>query len=493
MADISKITILSGTYDIKDEISREKVNKVAYNNIFVGTFFDSDTLTIHFVTSLDGQNWSEFNKGVHITGVRDPQLIYNPNNNTFYLSATKSGTGYNFVIYTSTDFENWTLHNIDLGFNTACWAPELFLDGENLYLTISVGELGAMKIHLLECTDIDNLTFDNDSTLPLNIEDVIDASLIKYNGVYYLTVKDNTTAKQIIYLSTNLLTFSVINNDVLGMDVECEGGQLLNINGRWYFYGDTWYNYGLYGYMQTDDITNFGYLIPNGLSGLRHGSVLYLTDRNAINTVTDVSDYNTTSKIQERNRLVLLEGSYDKLVILPDFLYRINGTTTITEIINPYNIKYVSLMFTAPRSATLTLPLGTANTATTIYNSYSNNEKLMVLNLQDKRFINGGRIKKTIAASDLWTVNDNEEWSVTLYDSILSDNILHLTFSITKLVDSATVHPITLKAPFVPLNPTPVNNDKGLSMYIRSNGTMFNSNSATKDEATYCYMEFEIE
>ena len=107
-------------------------------------------------------------------------------------------------------------------------------------------------------------------------------------------------------LHEKLLTFTVINSDVLNMNVECEGGQLLNINDRWYFYGDTWYNYGLYCYMQTEDITNFGYLIPNGLTGYRHGSVLYLEDREAINLITSIEDYNTASRIKETRRLILL-------------------------------------------------------------------------------------------------------------------------------------------------------------------------------------------
>lgn len=495
MADISKIQIESGTFDIKDEISREKVNKVAYNNIFVGTFFDVTSLRVHFVTSLDGQNWSEFNRDVVITGVRDPQLTYNPNNKTFYLCVTKGGPGVNTTIFTSTDFINWTEHPIALGYNAVCWAPELFFDdNDKVYLTISVGELGSMKIHLLECTNLETFTFTNDIILPLNIDDVIDSSIIKYNGAYYLTVKNNTTSKQMIFVSNNLLNFSVLNNDVLNMNVECEGGQLLNINDRWYFYGDTWMNYGLYGFMQSDDITNFGYLIPNGLSGYRHGSVLYLEDREAINLITSLEDYNTTSRVTEGNRIILLSGNYDKLVVIPDFIYRINATTTITELVNPYNLQFMPLIFTTNRSATITLPLGTGGgQSTTISNSYSNNEKLMIVNLQDTRFINGGRIKKTISASDLYDENNTSDWTTTLHTAILSDNMLHLEFTITKKVASSSVAPITFKAPFRPLNSTQLNNDQGVNMFIRANGTIGGANSCTQNQATYCYVTFEIE
>ena len=497
LAEIINQEIFSELNDKVDNLQQtfdESIAHIAYNNIFVGTFFDATNENVHFLTSLDGQNWSEFNTNIVIHG-RDPQLVYNSENKTFYLSLTQSsGVSYDFICYTSTDFVNWTQHQVDLGLHSGLrWAPELFIDTDDtMYALISCGAANTeMKIYISECTDIDDLTFGNATQLSLGITNVIDASLIKYDGTYYLTVKDNDTGIQEIFTSDDLSTFTLVNDDVVGHSVVCEGGQLLNINDRWYFYGDTWQSFHNYGLMQTDDITDFGFLIFNkSLKHLRHGTVLYLDDKDAVNLITSLPSYSNVTRIIEEESEILLSGTYESLVVYPNFMYRVNANTTINKIENPYNLQFMPFAFTTNKNVTLTVTLASGRTKT-VHNGTSNNETPYLINLQGDKYMSG-RTYKTISASDLWTVNDSEQFTVALYTAILSDNRLHLVFGVTKLVDSPSVQFVTFKAPYTPIGVCVIGNDKGLTMFIRSDGTLGGTGALVKNAFTYCYCDFEI-
>ena len=78
MADISKIKIESGVYDIKDEVAREnlqilneKIKNVSkFPNFFIGAFFHGgfgtvEKSTAHFYSSIDGVNFSEFSSNIN--------------------------------------------------------------------------------------------------------------------------------------------------------------------------------------------------------------------------------------------------------------------------------------------------------------------------------------------------------------------------------------------------------------------------------------------
>ena len=476
----------------------ENLKYITYNKIFLGTFFDAKNEKVHFLTSLDGQNWSEFNKNVSISG-RDPQLIYNKNNKTFYLSLTQSsGVNYDFICYTSTDFVNWTPHQIDLGLHSGLrWAPELFIDtDETMYATISCGTSQEnLKFYISECNDIDSLTFNNARQLSLGLANVIDASIIKHENTYYLTVKDNDSARQLIYSSSDLVAFTIVNNNVLKSDVPCEGGQLLNINNRWYFYGDTWQSYHNYGVMQTDDITNFGFLLINkSLKYLRHGSVLYLTEKEPINLITSLPDYSNMTRIIENESQIILSGTYDNLIVYPNFMYRINDNTVINKIENPYNLQFMPFAFTGGRGIKLTINQIKSKTVNyEIRNSRYENEKLKLINLQGDTYVSDYLQVYDVSASDLWTVNDTSQYTVQLYKSQVRKNRLYLTFAITKLVANPSVHAVTFKPAYAPVSQVALNNDKGKVMYIRDNGTLYgDSNNLDLNTYTYCYTDFEI-
>ena len=476
----------------------ENLKYITYNKIFLGTFFDAPNEKVHFLTSLDGQNWSEFNKNVSISG-RDPQLIYNKNNKTFYLSLTQSsGVNYDFICYTSTDFINWTPHQIDLGLHSGLrWAPELFIDSDGtMYATISCGTSQEnLKIYISECNDIDSLTFNNARQLSLGLANVIDASIIKHENTYYLTVKDNESSRQLIYSSSDLVAFTIVNNNVLKSDVPCEGGQLLNINDRWYFYGDTWKSYHNYGVMQTDDITDFGFLLINkSLKYLRHGSVLYLTEKEPINLITSLPDYSNMTRIIENESQIILSGTYDNLIVYPNFMYRINDNTVINKIENPYNLQFMPFAFTGGRGIKLTINQIKSKTVNyEIRNSRYENEKLKLISLQGDTYVSDYLQVYDVSADDLWTVNDTSQYTVQLYKSQVRKNRLYLTFAITKLVANPSVHAVTFKPAYAPVSQVAINNDKGKVMYIRDNGTLYgDSNNLDLNIYTYCYTDFEI-
>lgn len=499
LAEIINQEIFGELNDKIDSLQQEfdsSILSIPFNHIFVGTFFDSDNQKVHFLTSQDGQHWAEINKSISITG-RDPNIIYNENNKTFYLSLTQSsGVNYDFICYTSTDFVTWTPHQVDLGLHTGNrWAPELFVDTDGTMIaTISAGTPTDMKIYLSECTDLDTLTFSNARQLSLGLTNVIDANITKYNGTYYLTVKNEDTAKIIIYTSADLITFTAVNSDVIGSNIPCEGGQLININDRWFFYGDTWQSYGNYGLKQTDDITNFGFLITNdSLRSMRHGSVCYLNDYEAVHIVTTVPDYTNALITRKTESQIQLSGTYADLTVYPNFFYRVNADTIITNLHNPYDLQLMPFAFTGGRGISLTITnMPNGGHATKIYNSRGENEKLQFVSLQGDGYATGRRIEE-ISASDLLTLNDDTQWSVSVYSPKRIDNRVFFQLSVTKLVSSASVGPFNINTAYRPVGVVPIPNDRGIgSIFIRENGGIGGSNNFVQNQSTYCYCAYDI-
>ena len=405
------------------------------NNIFIGTFFDQPTEKLKFVTSLDGENFADILPDVDLSG-RDPQIVYDETRKKFYISVTwgSNTTDTDFLVYVTEDFETFTTKNVNLGIlANRRWAPELFFDTDGtLYAFISTGTSDSdMVVYKAVCTDIDTLTFNTATAVSLDGDSYIDANITKKDDVYYMVVKNETTAKEEIFSSVNLTYWTKINSDILKTGEPCEGGMMTIINDKFTFYGDTWQSFGYYIVSQSSDPTSFtAFKRPNSLIGKRHGTVLYVTDQEAVKLITSLPSYTNNENVKRiASREFELTGSIDELVIYPNFVYRITGTTTIGKIINAYNLEEFRFYFACPVSNTLTVTKvinsefqeKTINLV--VYNSNGTNEKLNVISL-----VGNPRIEENPTISDLDTTHivPASGWTVSVWAFKRIGNMIHI-------------------------------------------------------------------
>ena len=469
------------------------------SNIFIGTFFDGSTEKIKFVTSLDGENFADILPGVDLSG-RDPQIVYDEENKKFYISCTwgSNTTDCDFTMYVTEDFETFETKKINLGIlANRRWAPELFFDTDGtLYCFISVGTTDSdMSIYKAVCTDIETMTFNSASAVSLNGSSYIDANVTKYNDVYYMVVKDEISGKQEIYSSVNLTYWTRINSDILQSGEACEGGMMTIINGKFTFYGDTWQSFGYYITAQSDDPTSFtAFKRPNSLHGKRHGTVLYVTNQEAVKIITGLESYtNNLTVVKTRSQEYQLTGSYDELVVIPNFIYRITANTTITNLINAYNLEYMPFYFAMNSTGTLTInnvinsEYQTKAINKTIYNSHKDNEKLNKISL-----IGNPREDKNNNSVDLGIANitAGTGWTLSMYSFSRIGDYIYISGDL-KRTSGSDSYALTLPSGTYPTyHVMEVTNKPGVTVHVYPNDGRLQVVASTIPDNTNIFISF---
>lgn len=206
--------------ELNKNISNIK-NSQNFQNLFLGAFFTPYENYFTFCVSSDGQNFADILPNVKLKG-RDPHIFYNYDNKTWYVVCTNNGV----YIYKSTNLIDWEGKSIEQNIDEdIIWGGELFRDkNNNIKLIFSAGKTGIthMKQYLCDLIDIDTLTFSTAHPLTLSQENIIDGSILLENGTYYLTCKNDTSYKQLIYSSNDLTNWILINDNVLGTNEPCE-------------------------------------------------------------------------------------------------------------------------------------------------------------------------------------------------------------------------------------------------------------------------------
>ena len=454
------------------------------NNIFIGTFFNQSTEKLKFVTSLDGENFADILTDVDLSG-RDPQIVYDEDNKKFYISVTwgSNTTDTDFTMYVTEDFETFETKHINLGIlSNRRWAPELFFDTDGtLYAFISTGTTDSdMVVYKSVCTDIDTMTFSAATPVTLDGDSYIDANVTKYNDVYYMVVKNETTAKEEIFSSVNLTYWTKINSDILKTGEPCEGGMMTIINGKFTFYGDTWQSFGYYIVGQSDDPTSFtAFKRPNSLIGKRHGTVLYVTDQEAVKLITSLPSYTNNENLNRTaSRELEINTDLDELVVYPGFIYRITASVTITKLINAYNLDEFKFYFAMGSTGTLTISkiinseFQEKTINKTIYNSYMENEKLNCVSL-----VGNPRVLKdnTAVTLDKSGITAGTGWTNSVYECARIGNYIHLDFDFKRTSGSSTTV-MTLPAALCPTYhvfvPT-INASAGLHIFPNGNVVIY--------------------
>jgi len=332
----------------------EELNYDAYIfTYFIGEEFAQGE-QVYLGTSEDGLNWKEVNKNKPILtsqlgegGVRDPFIIRSPEGDKFYMIATDlrihNGNGWgaaqfsgskSIMIWESTDLVNWSEQRmVKVALDTAgsTWAPEVFYDkttGEYIVFWASrdnnrPDNNGNYHHRMYYAKTRDFYTF-TEPELYNSIEldnnsaaDIIDATMIEDNGVYYRWTKNEVTKKIFMEKSDSVLgDWELVESNVI-RESGVEGPTVFKFNDR-----DEWCllldNYGGKNYypLVTEDLAsgNFRrlkeseYSLPKGASskGPRHGTVIPVT-REEYNRIMDAYDaVNKTSlekSISEADRV----------------------------------------------------------------------------------------------------------------------------------------------------------------------------------------------
>ncbi len=368
MADISKITIESGTYNVKDEKARNIIN--VNDNMYLGCFFDAnDSNKLVLKLSKDAKNFQTIKK-LDIVG-RDPSIIYY--NGYFYIAVTNYTATRDLIIYKSSDLINFETNYVSMGLLSwnSRWAPEFYVEDNNVKLLISAKETSESKFKILMC-DIDLTNFEcsnmSDITPGSNIS-FIDPQLIKIGDTYYLTVSNQETLGEsyvYIYSSSTIGNWSLVNGNVFKTCQHVEGSYILPISNRFLIYGDPAYISGIV-YVDTNNLAvtdsigqpRDNIISINGLWDVKHGSVMECNSnelKDVIYNLIDVYNINPnyiSEKMEMYHDINIVNETKDHEWFCDKTLIIIGGNSlsTIKKLYNPFRAKEIKIVFMGASTA----------------------------------------------------------------------------------------------------------------------------------------------
>ena len=395
MADISKITIGSGTYDVKDEKARNIIN--VNDNMYLGCFFDpNDSNKLVLKLSKDAKNFQTIKK-LNIVG-RDPSIIYY--HGYFYIAVTNFTASRDLIIYKSSDLINFETNYVTMGLLSwdARWAPEFYVEDDNVKLLISAREESDGKFKIL-ISDIDLSTFEcsnmSDITPGSDIS-FIDPQLIKIEDTYYLTVSDQSVLGEsyvYIYSSSTIGNWSLVNSNVFKTCQHVEGSYILPISNRFLIYGDPAYISGII-YVDTNNLATTdsigqprdNIISINGLWDVKHGSVMECNSnelKDALYNLIDVYNINPnyiSEKMEMYHNISVVNETKDHEWFCDKTLITIggNGLSTIKKLYNPFRAKEIKIAFMGASTATFKIEQlqDCQGSWRTINRTFSNSEDL---------------------------------------------------------------------------------------------------------------------
>ena len=347
---------------------------------------------------------------------RDPMCIYI--NGKFYIVCTWYANDYSYdtVIYTTTDFQAFTRHNIVLGVSAgATWAPELVYKNNKLYIFYAHTDAEVysnMRLYVSECTDLDNLTFANGIQISGINAHAIDPSYFIGTHNEYLIYK-NEEDKNNYAGYYNFDTHAVTNIVKINIPAHAEAVSAYQIYNNIMLIADRYLNpgetkYGTQYIMSSlltsiDDNRNIvksGFFNPNKdkVSGIRHVSCLAINKDMFNVLVTAIGTTNINSSMRY--------NPYPEHVNIEDFGTLNNTTVTINDLVVYPNTVYA--IFNNPTGVT---------THTTEVNINSINN---IFNLFDIYIYIGSDISKTIK------INTREGVTVINLTASDKDRFIHL-------------------------------------------------------------------
>jgi hypothetical protein len=230
------------SYD--DDLNNIRVSRTVFPfKALISSFSGTDTKSLDLYVSNDYQHLIPINKtkplGLESDSIGDPSLHYV--NGKFLLTYSSLST---IGAAISDDLVTWGNVSIKDTGAAETWAPDIFVDDDGTIYLLSTGGSSNLEMSLFiakvtDITNMDSLVW-QEITLPDpdNHTTHIDPTVIKFNGKYYLAIKDETDgAKNIqIYSSTDLTTWAYVTTPDFGRMVE--GPSMINVDGIVYLYAD---------------------------------------------------------------------------------------------------------------------------------------------------------------------------------------------------------------------------------------------------------------
>lgn len=288
------------------EETERRVNTTLYDNeeaSLLYAFFDDSNQAISFYTGTDGTNLQKISGTGAISG-RDPSIYYK--DGKYYIAITNYSSTYDFTIYETEDLKTFTQHNVNVGLYSAIypkvWAPEWFEDSNGkLYLFLAkqyanTEGAGDFEMWVVECTDLDNYTFNTPQKLTLSgntSNNHIDGCVTKYNNVYYMILKDDTTTAHTLelYTSSDLITWTRASVDPFNFGRSVEGEFVYKIGNEYYIgaerNGNRALNKSYYVLCKTKDFSTYSsvgkIIYPD--EDLSHGSAIVIPKKQLNNLI----------------------------------------------------------------------------------------------------------------------------------------------------------------------------------------------------------------
>ena len=329
----------------------EKINTIINtpHNFMLYTFFERNETPVKtsFYISSDGVGLKKIS-GDYKIDARDPSIMYK--DGYFYIAST-SYNPHDFRIHKSKDLINWETFDINcnlyLGVNSV-WAPEWFIDGEDIYITISRqhgkdydidGKLiRSFRPYIIRCNNLEKLTFDTPQPLLLETSNKIDPHIIKHNNIYNLFIKDEYDKFIEHWTSNDLYNWVKVKDNVKEFGQYVEGTFIVKHNNKFYAYNDSFK--GDYGYMyccESDDLYNWStrQMVSSDGERLRHGGGISITDNYCKKVISNYKDFNINSDKLMRNRIIELndyatDGVVEDLELIEKATYRVKNNQHIT-------------------------------------------------------------------------------------------------------------------------------------------------------------------
>lgn len=284
---------------------------MAQDVVYIFSFFkDNGQDGLHLAYSRDGYNWKELNNGhsflkptVGMDGklMRDPCIIRG-GDGLFHMVWTVSWNGKNIGYASSPDLLHWSAQKAipvmaheQEALN--CWAPEITYDAAHKEYMIYWATTIPGRFAAGETTGDDNYNhriyyvttkdFRKFSPAKLLYDqgfNVIDASIVPYNGRYIMFLKDETKTppqKNIRIAESDQLTggYGKPSDPITG-HYWSEGPTALKVGDKWIVYFDK-YTQQRFGAVASTDLKNW-VDVSDKLSmpaGIRHGSVMVITQK----------------------------------------------------------------------------------------------------------------------------------------------------------------------------------------------------------------------
>ena len=345
--DVKSISENSSNYISNTQLKTKSLintnnNSLTLSGVYLGSHFTG-------TNNLDTYPFVMLNMGQSIQ-ISDYPLFNSRDNDiicvngTFYALSKITGTN-KINIRTSTDFENWTSHEIllDLNYNDVpnnLWACDWFIDGNNVYITgaSQYGEIAGKAQCVVFVCEIDLSLFEASEPTYITLDGTtkIDPSVTKINNTYYMVTKDEDTTTIKMWTSDNLLTEWQLYHTFDFINVEAP--QLIYDNGTYYLLVDVITNdrtMGM-GFSMSSDLTNWTQVSSvtcynkKTIQILRHGSYRKITDEHCLSILLSKMIPNNTIA----NTLFMNDNRIGKALNLYSYQKRNISISVFTTYVN---------------------------------------------------------------------------------------------------------------------------------------------------------------